>query len=210
MPTARSWQLLRFGLNILVSDADIAWVRSPLPYFKAVRRRHPAVDFLLCTDKAHNNLQSKPLFAPTERHGSSRQGGGRRLGALEHRNRSSWAGVGRNRSSLAGVGRLRAMYGDLIGTQRAEGGEGRGRPKRANATGELSPTSGDLDLEHGVHSAIPSYNIGILMLYAHANASLAAMIGDLWTAVSAHTHTRTLHMPYHTRKPEPDPRCACA
>ena len=107
--------LLRFGVNVLISDADIAWFRDPRPYFREIRRVHPHVDFLLCTDRAFNGYHTAPL----------------------HRSRG------------AGAARESAL-----------------------AT--------DLDLEDGVGSAIPSYNIGILMLYAHAASNISAMIDVLW------------------------------
>ena len=49
------------GLSVLLSDADIAWMRNPLPYFAAVKEKHPRVDFLLCTDTAYNNYAAAPL-----------------------------------------------------------------------------------------------------------------------------------------------------
>ena len=107
--------LLRFGVHVLISDADIVWFRDPRPYFRDVRRVHPHVDFLLCTDRAFNGYHTAPL----------------------HRSR----GAGAAREAVLAT---------------------------------------DLDLEDGVGSAIPSYNIGILMLYAHAASNLSAMIDVLW------------------------------
>ena len=44
----------------------------------------------------------------------------------------------------------------------------------------MHPLTGDLDLDNGPASGTPSYNIGILLLYAHASANLSAMIDVLW------------------------------
>ena len=115
--------LLRFGLNVLISDADITWFRDPRPYFRELRRVHPHLDFLLCTDRAFNGYRLKPLLQP------------RTAGAV--------------------------------------GGSG------AHAARETALVN-DLDLEDGEGASIPSYNIGILMLYSHASANLSAMIDVLW------------------------------
>ena len=53
--------LLLSGLDVLISDSDIAWLRNPLPYFVAAKKAHPALDFLLCTDRAFNGYSSTPL-----------------------------------------------------------------------------------------------------------------------------------------------------
>lgn len=109
--------LLRYGYHVLISDADIVWFRDPRPYFREVRRAHPHLDFLLCTDRAFNGYHTQPLRARESGRESSRDAA-------------------------------------LIST--------------------------DLDLEDGEGSSIPSYNIGVLMLYAHASANLSAMIDVLW------------------------------
>ena len=128
--------LLRFGLHVLISDADISWLRDPRPYFREVRRKHPQLDFLLCTDRAFNGYMSEPLVK-------------QRL-ALARPARSSQAA----RSPLERM---------PVSDRQAD---------RALAH--------DLDLEDGEMAAIPSYNIGILMLYAHAASNLSAMIDILW------------------------------
>ena len=51
----------RAQLSVLLSDADIAWMRDPLPYFAAVRSAHPRADVLMMTDRAFNGYSSKPL-----------------------------------------------------------------------------------------------------------------------------------------------------
>ena len=108
--------LLRFNLHVIISDADVSWLRDPRPYFREVRRKHPAIDFLMCTDRAFNGYVSTPLLA------------------------SNGAVPSSDRPTL----------------------------------------DRDLDLEDGEMSAVPSYNIGILVLYAHAQANLSAMIDVLW------------------------------
>lgn len=108
--------LLRFGMHVVISDADVSWLRDPRAYFHEVRRQHPMLDFLLCTDRAFNGYNGEPLL---------------------RRPRSQWS----------------------------------------TASQDLE---GDLDLEDGTMSAVPSYNIGILVLYAHAAANLSAMIDVLW------------------------------
>jgi hypothetical protein len=116
-PQAGRWAevapLLRFGLHVIISDSDVSWLRNPTAYFHEVRRKHPAVDFLLCTDRAYNGYNGAPLLA-----------------APHH-------------------------------------------------SADLDPH--DLDLEaDGEFMAVPSYNIGIMVLYAHAAANLSAMIDVLW------------------------------
>ena len=137
--------LLRFGLHVLISDADVSWLRDPRPYFREVRRRHPALDFLLCSDRAFNGYVTEPL--------------------VRRRNRTR---------------------GDF---------DARARPASAHE----QALSGDLDLEVGSEAAIPSYNIGILMLYAHAAANLSSMIDVLWVeAVSTPTtNNRGKQEPMH-------------
>lgn len=49
------------GVSVLLSDADIAWMRNPLPYFDAVRAAHPRVDLLMMTDRAFNGYETQPL-----------------------------------------------------------------------------------------------------------------------------------------------------
>ena len=120
---AGRWQevapLLRYGLDVLISDADITWFRDPRPYFRRARHVHPHLDFLLCTDRAFNGYT-------TTRMGPAERG--------------------------AGGGSADMSVDD----------------------------AGDLDLEDGPLSSIPSYNIGIMMLYAHAASNISAMIEVLF------------------------------
>ena len=51
----------RLSLSVLLSDADIAWIRNPLSYFDAVRASHPGLDLLMMTDRAFNGYSSAPL-----------------------------------------------------------------------------------------------------------------------------------------------------
>ena len=53
--------LLQLGYNLLLSDSDIGWFRSPLPYFAALRRAHPHADLLLCSDYVGNGYTTAPL-----------------------------------------------------------------------------------------------------------------------------------------------------
>ena len=55
--------LLSYGVDVLLSDADVAWIRNPLPYFAAARRAHPAADLLMLTDRAFNNYATAPAAA---------------------------------------------------------------------------------------------------------------------------------------------------
>ena len=48
-------------------------MRDPLPYFSAVQRAHPAVDFLLCTDRVGNHYENAPLSVQPEA-GEAREG----------------------------------------------------------------------------------------------------------------------------------------
>ena len=59
--------LLSYGVDVLLSDADVAWIRNPLPYFAAARRAHPAADLLMLTDRAFNNYATAPLPAAAAR-----------------------------------------------------------------------------------------------------------------------------------------------
>ena len=59
--------LLSYGVDVLLSDADVAWIRNPLPYFAAARRAHPAADLLMLTDRAFNNYASAPVPAAAAR-----------------------------------------------------------------------------------------------------------------------------------------------
>ena len=68
--------LLGYGVDVLLSDADVAWIRNPLPYFAAARRAHPAADLLMLTDRAFNNYATAPLPAAAARRPRARGGGG--------------------------------------------------------------------------------------------------------------------------------------
>lgn len=59
LPVLRLARDLR--ISVLLSDADIAWMRDPLPYFAAVRAAHERVDLLMMTDRAFNNYETSPL-----------------------------------------------------------------------------------------------------------------------------------------------------
>ncbi|KAL1504630.1 hypothetical protein AB1Y20_008413 [Prymnesium parvum] len=109
--------LLRWGVDVLCSDADIAWLRDPLPYLRALKRRHPTLDVALASDRVTLQVSSKPLA------------------------RRFFAGEG------AGV-----------------------------AT--------ELDLEDALSFSVPSYNVGIVMLYASASAHAARAMSQMlveWT-----------------------------
>ena len=58
--------LLRSGLNVLISDSDMIWMRNPLGYFRRAQQAHPNLHFLLCTDRAINSYQSEPMRAPPQ------------------------------------------------------------------------------------------------------------------------------------------------
>lgn len=64
-PQAGRWAevapLLRFGLHVLLSDVDVAWMRNPLPYFSTLLSLHPALDLLLCSDKVFNGYNRQPI-----------------------------------------------------------------------------------------------------------------------------------------------------
>ena len=42
--------LLRTGVRVLVSDADVVWLRDPRPYLAALESAHPLMDFAVSTD----------------------------------------------------------------------------------------------------------------------------------------------------------------
>ena len=62
---AGRWQelarLMHFGFDVLCSDADIAWLRDPLPYFHAVKQKHPSLDVLLASDRVTLDFTATPL-----------------------------------------------------------------------------------------------------------------------------------------------------
>ena len=45
-------RLLDLGINVLLSDTDVVWLRNPAPYFAAVLALHPLLDVALGTDHA--------------------------------------------------------------------------------------------------------------------------------------------------------------
>ena len=45
-------RLLDLGVNVLLSDTDVVWLRNPAPYFAAVLALHPLLDVALGTDHA--------------------------------------------------------------------------------------------------------------------------------------------------------------
>ena len=51
----------QLSLSVVISDADIAWIRNPLPYFFAARAAHPRLDLLMMTDRAFNGYSDQPL-----------------------------------------------------------------------------------------------------------------------------------------------------
>ena len=122
-------KLLRYGMHVLLSDADVGWIRTPLPYFAAAKQAHPELDLLLCTDRADNGFSQRPLSA------------------------LSAAATTRGAHPLQG--------------------------KVESASAEGSAGASDLDLEEGLSSHYPSYNIGIMFLYAHANTTLSALF-ECW------------------------------
>lgn len=61
-PKVGRWHYVRrflgFGFDSLTSDADIAWVRDPLPYLGALLALHPATDVLSSTDANDGHYQA--------------------------------------------------------------------------------------------------------------------------------------------------------
>lgn len=53
-PKAGRWwyvhDMLSAGFDVLSSDADVAWLRDPMPYFGELLKAHPAADVLTSTD----------------------------------------------------------------------------------------------------------------------------------------------------------------
>ena len=64
----------KLQLSVLLSDADIAWMRDPLPYFEAVRRAHPRIDLLMMTDTAHTRYTTGRLGVQPAEGGASGRG----------------------------------------------------------------------------------------------------------------------------------------
>jgi hypothetical protein len=42
--------LLRTGVRLILSDSDVAWLRDPAPYLRALEAEHPRMDFAVSTD----------------------------------------------------------------------------------------------------------------------------------------------------------------
>jgi hypothetical protein len=144
-------RLMRFGVDVLCSDADIAWLRDPLPYFRAVQRRHPTLDIALASDRVTLDFTSQPLGA---RYFASDSGG-----------RTSASAGWRSMSP---------------GTNEAD-------------------MARDLGLEDAVTFHMPSYNVGIVMLFASRAAQRDALAQMLvrWTEA-------TVTSPPHARKVKVD------
>lgn len=142
--------LLRSGLDVLLSDSDIAWFHNPIPYFRAVKQAHPHVDFLLSTDRAFNGYSAQQLAVQPEGRPSASRGKrsgshGRRLGGrrLGEGSRVVTAAVPRGgNSSRAGLdgGRGGDRGGEAWGW--AQAGEAAGRRRRlVESVGEWLPES---------------------------------------------------------------------
>ena len=84
--------LLGYGVDVLLSDADVAWIRNPLPYFAAARRAHPAADLLMLTDRAFNNYATAPLPAAAARRPRAAAAAGPATEAAAAKARASLAG----------------------------------------------------------------------------------------------------------------------
>jgi hypothetical protein len=134
--------LLLSGLDILISDSDIAWLRDPLPYFVAAKRAHPALDFLLATDRAFNSYSSTPLSVqPSGRPGRAGERGQRGEGRGRGSGRTREPGPHRRRLSergdwAPGVQRWAAAGGDA--------GMARGVRCNAMAWAEASDVGGQM------------------------------------------------------------------
>jgi hypothetical protein len=159
-------QLARqLSLSVLLSDADIAWIRNPLPYFAAARAAHPRLDVLMMTDRAFNGYSSERLSVQPDNDGGS-----------GHSSRSSLP-----RSGFWGGRRLSGA------ASAAGGGHSTRRGARSTSADlELDPRSTSetiaLELEPGFESSI-SYNIGVIWFAEHAMRELEAMLGRWVVAV---------------------------
>ena len=49
--------LTRSGVNVLVSDIDVVWLRNPLPFFK----RYPVADVLVSSDQLRSETMIESL-----------------------------------------------------------------------------------------------------------------------------------------------------
>jgi hypothetical protein len=143
----------QLSLSVLLSDADIAWIRDPLPYFAAAHAAHPQLDLLMMTDRAFNGYSSTPLAAQHSRRVLS-------AATPEARNPGMATGGGGGHGN---DGRGASFRG---GGRRSLSG----RPNVRSAAGGF-----DLELEPGYESAI-SYNIGVIWFCAHALREHEAML----------------------------------
>ena len=71
------------SLSVLLSDADIAWMRNPVPYFHAAKAAHPRIDLLMMTDRAFNGYSSSPLPGQPVGRARGTTTSGRRLGSRQ-------------------------------------------------------------------------------------------------------------------------------
>ena len=151
--------LVDFGLDVLCSDADIAWLRNPLPYLRAVQRRHPTVDIALAADRVTLDFTSAPL--------GRRYFRGRELAPPEAAARSAAASSAEKRMAATSASHRRAAS--------------------AASAQELAAQALDLGLEDAPTFQTPSYNVGIVMLYSgggRASSAQPAAMGAMlraWT-----------------------------
>jgi len=153
----------RLSLSVLLSDADIAWIRNPLSYFDAVRASHPSLDLLMMTDRAFNGYSSEALRIQPATIAPSHSG----LHGLMPR-RSSKA-----RSLLAG---------GAAPSSSDSSSSSRGSASAAAASTRSFHNGIDLELEPAYESSI-SYNIGVIWFCAHALGPLDEMLGRWVVAV---------------------------
>ena len=157
------------GLSVLLSDADIAWIRNPLPYFAAARATHPGIDLLMMTDRAFNGYTASPLRVQPPRDSAARA-----------------ARMGTHRAGNPILGGLRRIAG-AAARKGGQGGDG-------TATGG----DVDLDLEPGFESSI-SYNIGVILFCRHALRQLEDMVGRWVLAVGGVYDDETSSRPASSR-----------
>lgn len=159
----------RLKLSVLLSDADIAWIRNPLPYFSAARASHPGIDLLMMTDRAFNGYSASPLRVQPPRDAPAVRppnGGGGKAAAM---------GV-----SAGGTLGVNPILGGMrrIGVVAArKGGGGLGSSGSSGMGGGAIGIDGevDLELEPGFESSI-SYNIGVILFCDHALLQLESMV----------------------------------
>ena len=155
----------KLSLSVLLSDADIAWIRNPLPYFAAARASHPRADLLMMTDRAFNGYSSMPLSVQPRavRGGSVIKGTAAAALPSQQRSSPAW------RRDEAFAPKDAAWRADESFTRGAGGGGGGGEEDFV-----------ELELEPGFESSI-SYNIGVILFCDHALRHLEAMI-TRWVA----------------------------